>query len=305
MIKLRKNILELYCNIRLPRKENSVRTVLGKLSGKVAIITGCGRGFGEVIARVFAGEGSKLCLCDVIPSTELEHKVGSQLSALGTNVMCLQVDVSIEEQVEQMVHKVLRELGTVDILVNNVGIAGPTKDCWQITLPEWNRTISVNLGGAFLCSRAVLPEMIRRKWGRIINMSSITGKTPLPHRTPYATSKMGMIGFTRSLAAEVGRYNITVNSICPGSVRGERNTELARDFAEYRKKSFNVEEYQKRVDEMSSRGVMAGQYLGEEGFTQAFITHEDVAYMALFLASDEARHITGEDINVCAGESIG
>ena len=115
-----------------------------------------------------------------------------------------------------MVNEAIKRFGTVDILVNNVGIAGPTGDCWEISLADWNRTLSVNVGGTFLCAKAVLPEMIRKRWGRIINISSITGKTPLPHRTPYATSKMGIIGFTRTLAAEVGRYNITVNSICPG-----------------------------------------------------------------------------------------
>lgn len=275
---------------------------MGRLDGKVAIITGCGRGFGEAIAKLFAREGAKTSICDIITLRELEEKVGSNIRAMGGEVLCFQTDVSEEEQVNAMVKETIEKLGTVDILVNNVGIAGPTKDCWEITLAEWNRTLSVNLGGTFLCTKAVLPAMIRKKEGRIINISSITGKNPLPHRTPYATSKMGMIGFTRTLATEVGRYNITVNAICPGSPSGVRNMELARDFAKYLGEPFDANEYQKQIDIWRQKGVLGGQYLSREGFTGALITHEDVAFMALFLASNEASRITGQDINVSGGE---
>lgn len=276
-----------------------------RLSGKVAVITGCGRGFGEAIATLFAQEGAALSVCDILPVRELEEKVGSKISSMGGTAMCSQVDVSSEDQVNQMTKRSIEKFGTIDILVNNVGIAGPTKDCWEITLPEWNRTLLVNLGGAFLCSKAVLPEMIRKKWGRIINIASITGKVPLPHRTPYAASKMGMIGFTRSLATEVGRYSVTVNAISPGAVRGDRNVELARDLTKYLGRPFDADEYRRQTDKKEREGVMAGQYLIDEGYTQSFIRHRDVAFMALFLASNEAGNITGEDINVCAGESMG
>lgn len=274
---------------------------MGKLDGRVAIITGCGRGFGEAIAKLFAREGAAVSICDIIPLRELERNVGSKIEAIGGKVLCFRADVSKENQVNGMVKKTIERFGTVDILVNNVGIGGPTKDCWEITLAEWNRTLSVNLGAAFLCTKAVLPEMIRKMHGRIINISSVTGKNPLPHRTPYATSKMAMIGFTRTLATEVGRYNITVNAICPGNPGGERNVELARDLAKYLGKPFNANEYRKQVDEWRRKGVLAGRFLDNEGFVQALITHEDVASMALFLASDEASKITGQDINVCGG----
>jgi len=274
---------------------------MGRLDGRVAMITGCGRGFGEAIAYLFATEGAEVSICDIMPLSELEEKVGSKIEAMGGKVLCFQADVSEEGQVNTMVKETIDRFGTVDILVNNVGIAGPTKDCWEITLAEWNRTLSVNIGGTFLCTKAVLPEMIRKKRGRIINVSSITGKNPLPHRTPYATSKMGIIGFTRTLATEVGRYNVTVNAICPGSPGGERNVELARDLAEYLGKPFDVDECRKQMDERRQKGVLGGRYLRREGFIGAFITHEDVAFMALFLASDEAGRITGQDINVCGG----
>lgn len=270
------------------------------MDGRVAIITGCGRGFGEAIAKVFAREGADVSICDIIPLKELE-KVGGEIEALGGRALCLQADVSDEDQVDAMVEETVKRFGTVDVLVNNVGIAGPTKDCWEITPAEWNRTMSVNLGGTFLCSKAVLPEMIRKRWGRIINISSVTGKNPLPHRTPYATTKMGIIGFTRTLASEVGRYNITVNTICPGFPGGERNVEIARDLARYLGRPFDAEEYRRQIEERRQKGVLGGRYLTDEGFTWAAITHDDVALMALFLASEDAGRITGQDINVCGG----
>ena len=274
---------------------------MGRLDDRVAVITGCGRGFGRAIATLFAREGALLSVCDVIPLEDLEDGVGSEIESLGGRVLCFRTDVSDEGQVRSMVRDTIDEFGTVDILVNNVGISGPTKECLEITLGEWDRSMSVNLGGTFLCTKAVLPEMIRRGRGRIINLSSITGKNPMPYRTPYATSKMGIIGFTRSLAAEVGRHNITVNAICPGFPGNERNVEIARDLARHLGRPFNSDEYRREMEEMRQEGVLGGRFLADEGFAGASITLEDVAHMALFLASDEASRITGQDINVCGG----
>ena len=278
---------------------------MGRLKDRVALITGCGRGFGEATAKLFAEEGAAVSICDIIPLRELEEKVGSKIEAMGGKVLCSQTDVTKEDQVNSMVRETVKRFGTVDILVNNVGVAGPTKDCWEITFEEWSKTMSVNLGGTFLCTKAVLPEMIRMKRGRIINLSSITGKSPMPHRTPYATSKMGIIGFTRTLATEIGKYNITVNAICPGNPGGERNIEVASGLIKYLGKPFEADEARRQFDEQRQRGVLGGRYLSPEGFVEALITHEDVAFMALFLASDEASRITGQDINVCGGAVMG
>ena len=278
---------------------------MGRLKDRVALITGCGRGFGEATAKLFAEEGAAVSICDIIPLRELEENIGSRIKSMGGKVLCSQTDVTKEDQVNSMVRETVKRFGTVDILVNNVGVAGPTKDCWEITFEEWSKTMSVNLGGTFLCTKAVLPEMIRMKRGRIINLSSITGKSPMPHRTPYATSKMGIIGFTRTLATEVGKYNITVNAICPGNPGGERNIEVAGGLIKYLGKPFEADEARRQFDEQRQRGVLGGRYLSHEGFVEALITHEDVAFMALFLASDEASRITGQDINVCGGAVMG
>jgi len=277
---------------------------MGRLEGRVALITGCRRGFGKTMAELFASEGAAVSICDIVPLDELEREVGSEVEASGGKVLCSRTDVSDEDQVNSMVEATLDELGTIDILINNVGIGGPTKSTWELTLPEWSRTMEVNLGGTFLCTRAALPEMIRKKYGRVINFSSTIVKSPYPYRTPYATTKMGIIGFTRILALEVGKYNITANAICPGNPGGERNVEVLRDLAAYLGKSFNADAARKRFTEMREQGVLGGKYLAGEGYVEALMSHMDVAQLALFLASEEAGSITGQDINVSAGAAM-
>ena len=277
---------------------------MGRFDDKVAIITGCRRGFGEAMARLFAEEGAAVSISDIVPVDELWEHVGSKIEEKGGKVHCQRTDVSKEDQVNEMVSETIRELGTVDILVNNVGIAGPTKAAWELTLDEWNRSMEVNLGSTFLCTKAAVPEMIKNQWGRVINFSSIIAKNPYPYRTPYATTKMGIIGFTRILALEVGKYNITANAICPGNPGGERNIEVLRDVARYAGKPFDEEASRRRFNEMREKGVVGGKYLVDEGYVEALISHEDVARLALFLASDDAAHITGQDINVSAGTTM-
>ena len=274
---------------------------MGKLDGKVAIVTGAGRGHAEAVARLFAKEGAAVSICDVIPIKELEETVGSKIRAGGRKALCSQTDVSKEDQVNKMVEATIKEFGTVDILVNVVGIAGPTKDVWDMTLAEWKQTLAVNLDSLFLCCKAVLPEMIRKKYGKIINFSSGTGKQPLSHRAPYATSKMAVIGFTRTLAADVGRYNINVNAICPGQ-HEERTLELVRGRAEYMKQPFDEAAFRKRFREQQQdpMRVLAGRWCADEGYSDKGAGPEDAASLALFLASDGSASMTGQDIN-CSG----
>ena len=271
---------------------------MGQLEGKVALVTGAGRGHGEALARRFAREGAAVAICDILPVAVLEGTVGARIRSEGGRVLCFQTDVSKEAPVVQMVQETIDQFGTIDILANVVGVAGPTKDVWQMSLAEWQETLAINLDSVFLGCKAVLPEMIRRRYGRIINFSSGTGKQPLSHRAPYATSKMGVIGFTRTLAADVGRYNITVNAICPG-MHEARSLELARGRAEYRCEPFDEEAFRShfRAQQHDDTVVIAGRWCADEGYAEKMPGPEDAAAIAVFLASDEAANITGQDIN--------
>lgn len=269
---------------------------MGILDGKVALVTGAGRGHGEAVAVRFAEEGAAVAVCDIIPLDELEGRVGDRIRAAGGEVLCSQTDVSKEEPVRKLVQETIDRFGTIDILANVVGIAGPTKDVWQMSLEEWQETLAVNLDSAFLGCKYALPEMIRKRYGRVINFSSGSGKQPLSHRTPYTTSKMGILGFTRTLAADVGRYNITVNAICPGS-HEERGVELERARAEYRGEVFDEEAVRRRYREPRPNAVLAGRWCGDEGYVEKGAGSEEAAAIAVFLASDEAASMTGQDIN--------
>ena len=254
-----------------------------RLKGKVALITGAGRGHAEAVAKRFATEGAAVSICDILPVSELEKQVGSMIEAGGGRALCFQTDVSKEEQVQRMVEKTLQEFGTIDILANVVGIAGPTKDVWDMTLAAWKQTLEINLDSLFLCCKAVLPEMIGKRSGRIINFSSGTGKQPLSHSTPYATSKMGVIGFTRTLAADVGRYNITVNAICPGG-HEDRTVELIRARAEYMNQKFDEEAFRKEFTATNTKRVLSGRWCADEGYLEKGSGPDDAAGMAVFLA---------------------
>lgn len=254
-----------------------------KLLGKVAIITGGGRGIGRAMSLMFAEEGANISLA--ARSTALMKEVANQIEALGRRSLVNTTDITNAEQVESMVKRTFEEFGRMDILVNNAGIAGPTAYVYEITPEEWDETFNVNLKGAFLCCRAVVPIMIKQGGGKIINIASMTGKRPLPMRTPYCATKMGLIGFTRSLASELGKFNINVNAICPGAVEGPRIERVINDAAIA--EGVTEEEVRNRFLSASPLGRM--------------VSAEDVAKLAVFLASDDSNNITGEDMNVTAG----
>ena len=271
-----------------------------RLEGKVALITGAARGHAEAIAKRFAKEGASVSICDILPVGELENQVGTDIEKAGGKVLCSQTDVSKEDQVQQLVDHTMAHFGTIDILANVVGIAGPTKDVWDMSLAEWKQTLDINLDSLFLCCKSVLPEMIRKRSGKIINFSSGTGKQPLSHRTPYATSKMGVIGFTRTLAADVGRYNITVNAICPGG-HEDRTVELIRARAEYMNKDFDEEGFRRNLTAKNSNQVLAGRWCADEDYVDKGSGPDDAARMAVFLASEDSSNITGQDMNTGGG----
>ncbi len=254
-----------------------------KLRDQVAIVTGGGRGIGEVIALRFASEGAAV----MVAGTGRQHleATARRIREQGGRARVSVTSVADEPAVEAMVATTLAELGRIDILVNNAGIAGPTAAAVVVSLDEWNRTLAINLTGAFLCSKHVLPLLVAQRTGRIINIASIAGLMGYALRAPYAASKWGMIGLTRSLAIEAGEFGVTVNAIAPGPVSGPRIEEVIRRRAE----QTGIAEDEVR------RGYL------EPTALKRFVDPEDIAAMAVFLASGEGRSITGETINISSG----
>jgi NAD(P)-dependent dehydrogenase (short-subunit alcohol dehydrogenase family) len=254
-----------------------------KLQGKVAIVTGGGGGIGRAIALRFAQEGAAVV---VAGPTEAKIKaVEREIRDAGGRGLAAPADVADEASVERMVAAALNEFGQIDILVNNAGIAGPTALVPKVSREEWDRTLAVNLTGAFLCAKQALPHMSPRRSGCIINITSIAGLQAYAFRSPYCASKWGLIGLTHTLAEECGPYNITVNAIAPGPVRGPRIERVILHRAEEMKLPFEE---------------VARQYV-EPTALKRMVEEDDIAAMAVFLASEEGRNITGETLNISAG----
>lgn len=257
-----------------------------KLQDKVCVITGGGRGLGRNFAFAFAREGAHVV---VAGTTEPAIKATAQeLRAQGHRALSVACDVADEAAVARMIATTLGEFGRIDVLVNNAGVIGPTAIVTEVSRADWDRTLAVNLTGAFLCAQGVLPQMAERRQGKIINIASVAGHVAYPLRSPYAVSKWGMIGLSRTLAAEWGRYNIQVNTISPGPVRGERMDEVIR-----------------------RRAIGSGRPLEEvtRDYTaklalERFVEPESVAATAVFLASSESDSITGEVIQVSSGYGL-
>ena len=192
-----------------------------QLEGKIAVITGGGRGLGKGIALTFAAEGS-----DVVIAARTEtalKETAAEIEAMGRKCLAVVTDQAVPEQVRRMVDRTLERFGRVDVLVNNAGTGGPALSVADMDLEAWNQTLAINLTGAMLCTKYILKDdMIPRKSGNIINISSVSGRMGHANRSPYSASKWGLISLTQSLALEVGKYGIRVNCISPGPVVGER-----------------------------------------------------------------------------------
>jgi len=195
------------------------------------------------------------------------------------------VDVGRPGEVDALAHRVAAEVGPLDALVANSGIAGPTSELWNIAPEEWDETLRVNLTGTFLLARALLPPMIERRRGSIVVVGSTTGKRPMYGRTPYAATKAGLIGLVRTLAVELGPVGVRVNLISPGAVAGPRIEGVIREQAR-------------------AAGVSYDAFLEEATKStplRRLIPPEDIAAAAVFLASDDSASTTGEDLNVSGG----
>jgi NAD(P)-dependent dehydrogenase (short-subunit alcohol dehydrogenase family) len=187
-----------------------------------------------------------------------------------------------------MVSKALESLGRIDILVNNAGITGPTAPVTNVSRDDWDEVIAVNLTGAFLCARAVIPHMVQRGSGKIINISSIAGKMAYALRSPYAASKWGMLGLSCTLAQELGPHNIQVNAICPGPTAGPRMTGVIAGRAK---------ELGRSVEEVE-RAYVEGTAL------KRMVDPKHVAAAVIFFCSEEGNSITGEALEISAGYGL-
>jgi len=254
-----------------------------KLEGKVAIVTGGGGGIGRAIALRFRREGAAVVVAG--PTDEKIRSVEKEILDSGGRGLAVLADVADEADVERMVAAALSAFSQIDILVNNAGIAGPTALVSHVSREEWDRTFAVNLTGAFLCAKHVLPHLIERRSGCIINITSIAGLQAYAYRSPYCASKWGMIGLTQTLAQEGGQYGITANAIAPGPVRGPRIERVIRNRAEEMKLPYEE---------------VVRQYV-EPTALKRMVEEEDIAAMAVFLASEEGLNMTGETLNISAG----
>lgn len=248
------------------------------LAGKVAIVTGAARGIGEAIALKFAEAGAHVAFTYVSDSSaEKAAALEAKINALGVKGKAYKSNAGDFAQCEAFVNDVLKEFGTVDICVNNAGIS---KDnlLLRMNQEQWDEVIRVNLNSVFYMTKQVIRPMMKAKSGAIINMSSIIGEIGNAGQASYAASKAGIIGFTKSVAKELGSRNIRCNAIAPGFVE--------TDMTSYLKDGEGAEKYK------------AGIPLGR------FASAEDIANVTLFLASDMGSYITGQTISVCGGLNI-
>jgi 3-oxoacyl-[acyl-carrier protein] reductase len=239
------------------------------LKGKNAFVTGAGHGIGREIALALARAGANVIVSDVADSVFDAEK---ELESLKVQSLAIKCDVSNQGQVESAKKQALEKFGQIDILVNNAGIY-PQKAFMEMTDEDWNRVIRINLYGVFYCTKAFLPKMIERKYGKIVNLSSIAGTVvAFPFLVHYSASKAAIAGLTKSLALEMAQFGINVNAIAPGAI--------------------DVGAMQ--ADEAMAAQVLKAIPMGRMGKPL------DIANLVVFLANDESSYITGQTI-VCDG----
>jgi len=259
-----------------------------KLKDKIALITGAGRGIGRSIALAFAAEGADVVLA--ARTREQLEDVAGEVRRKDRRALVAACDVSSEQAVRQMKQDVEKSFGRLDILVNNAGISKRSKFL-DYDDDTWFEVIRINLFGVYLCTKALLPMMQKGGVGRIINVASVAGKNPVPFNTAYSASKHGVLGLTKSLASEMalsGYPQITVNAICPFFV----DTEMFRGPKGYLAQMTEMTDHSENLimDRIMSRSLQ-----------HRVLEPDEIAAMAVYLASDDARGVTGQALNICGG----
>lgn len=253
----------------------------GRLAGKVAIVTGASTGLGPVLGSVFVREGARVLL-----AARREELVREAAAAAGSGAIAMRADVTDEADVAAMVRRAVDEFGHVDILCNNAAAPGKDHWIWEQTLDNWNATIAIDVTAAMLCTREVLNQsMLQRRSGVILNFSSTAGYHGIARKTHYVTAKASLRAFTKTVALEVGPHGIRCNCIVPGAI----DTELYRNWLQRTAAEQGVE-----VEAVRAKSL-------KDVALRDISSPDDVANLALFLASDESRTITGQSIPVDAG----
>jgi NAD(P)-dependent dehydrogenase (short-subunit alcohol dehydrogenase family) len=247
-----------------------------RVDGLKVLVTAGAAGIGRAIAATFLEQGARVHICD-IDERALARCRGELAASQSV------ADVSRLADVERLFADVARELGGLDVLVNNAGIAGPTARIEDIAPEDWERTLAVDLNSMFYCTRLAMPLIKAAGGGSIINLSSAAGRLGYPLRTPYSAAKWGVVGFTKSLAMEAGPDHVRVNCIQPGFVEGERIDRVMEAKAKARGISAEAQR-----EELLARVSL-----------RATVSAQDIANMALFLASPAGAHISGQSLPVC------
>ncbi len=256
------------------------------LQNMVAIVTGGGMGIGRGITMELATRGAKVVIADI--NDEMAEKTKADVVAASGKAVTVHTDVTNKPSTVAMADFALATYGQIDILVNNAG-ADIKGAVWEFKEEDWDFLMNLNLKGIFLSTQAVVGHMMERKFGRIINMSSMAGKSGEPFTAPYCTTKFGVIGFTQSIALELGSYNVTVNAVCPGAVETDLFKRGVTGSAKANNRTYE-QELQEKFINLTPLGRMT--------------TVEDVAKAVAFFASDEAQFITGTSLNVSGGREM-
>ena len=259
-----------------------------RLEDRIALVTGAAKGMGHDICVALAREGAHLALAarEVAPLAEL----AKEIEKLDRRALVQPTDVTDEGQVQQLVAATLSAFGgRIDILVNGAGVTGPVETpVWQIKAEDFDHVLAVNVRGTFLPIKHVLPTMLAQRYGKIVNISGTSGLRGYKNRAAYSSSKWALRGLTRTVALEVGPFNVNVNVLHPGIVVGPRMDRLCREKARVRN-STPEHVYQEYVDEMALRRVT---------------TSDDIARAVCFLASDDSKNMTGQSITVDGGWDV-
>jgi len=254
-----------------------------KLDGKAAIVTGAASGIGRAIAATLGAAGAAVCVGDL--DEEGSRRVAAEIERSGGRAIAVRADVSRADQVEALVRATAEAFGRMDILVNNAGLQH-VAPVHEFPLEKWNQLIGVMLTGTFLCTRAALPYMMTKRWGRVVNISSIHGLVASPFKSAYISAKHGIIGFTRTLALEVAEHGITANAVCPGYVRTPLVEGQIADQA--------------RVHGIPAQQVVETIMLAPSALKR-LLEPEEVAFLVLYLCSEAAAGITGAAYSIDGG----